>query len=305
MTREWIRLPIAWLVAIGLLVASPSLAGEEDTTKTGGTQPSEAVEEQVQVDIVKETAERRKAMFEEARSALAETNTALKALDEDKKKEALDALARATGKLEILLTRDPGLALAPVAVRYATHDLYATVDEIRTARQQVEELLENGKVQEARALLSGLASEYIISVRNIPLATYPDAIKAVTPLIDAGKTEEAKLALRTALNTLVVTDRVISLPVVRARHMLGAAEKLINKEDRSEEETEAIGVLLQNARHQLELAEVLGYGDEADFEKFRDQIAELDGKIISNESTEGIFGRLRESLDDFQTSFFD
>jgi hypothetical protein len=305
MTRRWIRLPIALLAAIGLFVASPLSAEAEDTMGTEEEQQPEAVEEQVQVEVDQEAAERRKAMFEEARSALDATNAALKALDEGKTKEALDALALATGKLEILLARDPDLALAPVDVRYMTHDLYATVDQIRAARKRVEELLEDGKVQEARALLSGLASEYIISVRNIPLATYPDAIKAVTPLIDNGETEEAKLALRKVLATLVVTDRVISLPVVRARHMLGAAEKLIDKEDRSEEETEAIGVLLQDARDQLEMAEALGYGEEADFKKFRGQIAELEGRIAAQEPTKGTFERLRETLDDLQTSFFD
>ena len=305
MTRRWIRLPVALLAAIGLFVASPLSAEAEDTASAEETQQPEAVEEQVQDEVDQEAAERRKAMFAEARSALDSTNAALKALDEDKTKEALDALALATGKLEILLARDPDLALAPVDVRYMTHDVYATADEIRAARKQVEELLEDGKVQEARALLSGLASEYIISVRSIPLATYPDAIKAVTPLIDKGETEEAKLALRRVLNTLVVTDRVISLPVVRARHMLGAAEKLINKEDRSEEETEAIGVLLKNARDQLEMAEALGYGDEGDFKKFREQIEELEGKIAAHEPTKGVFGRLRETLDNLEASLLD
>ena len=36
---------------------------------------------------------------------------------------------------------------------------------------------------------------------QIPLATYPAAIKAVAPLIDAGHMEEAKAALEAALNT--------------------------------------------------------------------------------------------------------
>jgi hypothetical protein len=305
MTRKWIYLPIAWLMAIGLFVASPSSAEAEDQAKTKGAESSEAVEEQVQGDIDKEAAERRKAMFEEASSALAETTAALKALDEGEIDEALDALARSTGKLEILLARAPDLALAPVDVRHTTYDVYATVDEIRSARDEVEDLLEDGKVQEARALLSGLASEHVISVRNIPLATYPDAIKAVTPLIDKGEIEEAKLALRKVLNTLVVTKHVISLPVVRAEHMLSAAEKLVHKEGRSEEETEAIGILLQGARGQLELAEALGYGDKDDFKTFRDQIAELERKIAANESTEGVFGRLRETLDELRTSFFE
>jgi hypothetical protein len=37
-----------------------------------------------------------------------------------------------------------------------------------------------------------LASETVISTANIPLATYPDAIKEAVRLIDQNKTEEAK-----------------------------------------------------------------------------------------------------------------
>jgi hypothetical protein len=87
--------------------------------------------------------------------------------------------------------------------------------------------------------------------------------------------------------------------------MLSAAEKLVNKEDRSEDEIEAIDILLRNARGQLEMAEVLGYGEEDDFKTFRDQIADLERKIAADESTEGVFGRLRKTLDGLQTSFFD
>ena len=69
-------------------------------------------------------------------------------------------------------------------------------------------------MQQARALLSGLASESELQVTNLPLATYPAAIKAVAPLIDAGKKDEAKAALQLALNTLVVERFITPLPTV-------------------------------------------------------------------------------------------
>jgi hypothetical protein len=48
-------------------------------------------------------------------------------------------------------------------------------------------------VQKARVLIRDLASEIIISVVSIPLQTYPDAIKAVAPLIDRGKIRPAQM----------------------------------------------------------------------------------------------------------------
>ncbi|MCG6863248.1 MAG: YfdX family protein, partial [Chromatiaceae bacterium] len=117
---------------------------------------------------------------------MGETANALKALDEDKPDEALAALEKATGTLELILARDPGLALAPVDVEVVTYDLSASLDTVKTIIEEAEDYLEDGEIQKARRpLVANLASEIRFLTTNIPLATYPDAIKAVTPLIDA------------------------------------------------------------------------------------------------------------------------
>ena len=61
--------------------------------------------------------------------------------------------------------------------------------------------LSRERVQDARLLVADLASEADIHVTEIPLATYAAAIRAVAPLINAGKVDEAKAALYSALNT--------------------------------------------------------------------------------------------------------
>ena len=297
-----ISLITAALLAPG---ASPTSAAQQEGRAQGAVEAQGASEEKIQEEVDEKLAERRRAMLEEAHAALDESYAALEALDEGKSKEALDALARATGRLELLVARDPALALAPVDVDFITHDVYASPEAIREARKEAERLLKEGKVQDARALLSGLASEFVIRVRNLPLATYPDAIKAISPLIDAGETEEAKASLRAALNTLVITDQVFSLPVLRARHMLDEAEELVKKEGPSDEEKEQIDQLVRQARVQLEMAELLGYGDAEDHREFRAQIAELEKKIGADGETKGVFARLRRSLEGFEASFFE
>jgi hypothetical protein len=59
----------------------------------------------------------------DATGAIQDTQAALKQLDEGKTKEALAALERATGKLDIILARDPKLELAPAAVGVVTYDV--------------------------------------------------------------------------------------------------------------------------------------------------------------------------------------
>ena len=75
-------------------------------------------------------------------------------------------------------------------------------------------------MQKARLLVANLASEIVFQTTNVPLATYPNAIKAITPLIDESKLVEAKSGLQAALNTLVVrTEMVIPLPKLRAEQL--------------------------------------------------------------------------------------
>ena len=226
------------------------------------SEQSKAVNPQVQSEVEKQAADKRVQLLKDAQSAIEETQKALDALDQGKKDEALAALERVTGKLDLILARDPKLALAPVNVATVVRDLYANKDTVKATIKEARSDLNDGKVQQARALLGGLASEAELQVTNIPLATYPAAIKAVAPLIDAGKKDEAKAALQLALNTLVVERFITPLPTVRALAMLGEAEKLAGKSGRSNDENKKLHDLVENARQQLELGETLGYGTE-------------------------------------------
>ncbi|MGH8603231.1 MAG: YfdX family protein [Gammaproteobacteria bacterium] len=104
----------------------------------------------------------------------------------------------------------------------------------------------------------------MIRTTNIPLATYPDAIKAVVPLIDAGKTEQAKEELQQALHTLVVTENVIPLPLLRAERMLDKADKLAQRPSETGAEREEAKRLLVHAGYQLDMADTLCYGEQKD-----------------------------------------
>jgi hypothetical protein len=46
--------------------------------------------------------------------------------------------------------------------------------------------------------MEGLASEMVIRTSNLPLGTYPDAIKRAAALLDEQKPQEAKLVLLNA-----------------------------------------------------------------------------------------------------------
>ncbi|KEN16304.1 heat resistance protein YfdX2 [Escherichia coli] len=225
---------------------------------------------EVQPEVQKETdsqaADKRKQVLDEAVSALSLTKSALAALDGKDTARALATLAEVTGKLELIVAREPTLALAGVDVRTIVHDLFANTETIEAMTDEALDALKHGEVQQARHVLALLASEIVITVTNIPLASYPAAVKAVVPLIDQGKIEEAKAALQSALSTLVEERSVLPLPVLRAKLLLKRAEPLVEDGQRSEASNERLETLLNEARQQLEMAELLGYGKRKDFE---------------------------------------
>lgn len=192
------------------------------------------------------------------------------------------------------------MALAPVDVAVVTYDLAAEAETNEEMIDEAEELLEDGKVQEVRALVGSLASELVVQSTNIPLATYPDAIKAVTPLIDEGRIGEAKAGLQSALNTLVVaTEAVIPLPILRAEQLLEEAAALAENEGRTDEENERLAELLEEARSELKVGELLDYGSKESFEAVYEQLDTLEEKTAGGRAGEGWFDKIQRQIAGF------
>jgi hypothetical protein len=288
----------AAILSAGLLIAAPSLAADTPAPIKPQTQSdaSKAVQPQVDKQAADAASEKRKKLLVDATTAIAQTQQALKALEDKKVDDALKALADATGKLEVIVARDPALKLAPVSTTVVTYDLLATPETVKVTIADARKALADGAIPRARLLTDVLASETQIRTTNIPLATYPAAIKAITPLIDAGKIDEAKAQLQTALSTLVITTDVIPLPKVRAENMLKDAQTLTEKKDRSKEENDRLKVDLKGAREQLQMAELLGYGRKQDYQPMYAQLDSIEKSSAGGKSGTGWFDTIKQQL---------
>lgn len=287
------------LVSTGLIVCAPSRAASEfalSSKPQPQSQASKAVQPQVDQQAAQAAAQKRKKLLAEATAALAQTQQALQALEDKKNEEALKALADVTGKLELIVARDPALALAPVSTAVVSYDLFASLDTVKVALAQARRDLADGEVQKARVLIDALASEVQIRTTNIPLATYPTAIKAITPLIDAGKIDEAKAQLQAALGTLVITTDVIALPKLRAQSLLKEAQTLTEKKDRSKEDDDKLARELQAAGEQLQMAQLLGYGKKSDYKPLYEQIDGIRKASAGGKSGVGWFDKIKKQL---------
>lgn len=234
-----------------------------------------------QAEIDGEIDKLRESVVIDAIEAVDETRNALALLTKDQPTEALAAINKAIGKIEETLKREPSLGLKSIYVEKTVHDIQADKDAILSVIEAAKKHLNNGRIQHARMKLSPLASDITISTTSIPLGSYPESLKAIPPLIDSGNIPGAKIALQRLLGTLVTKEYVIPLPPLRAEALLQEAETLAENEMRSEEETNTLQALLAQAHDELEMSEVLGYGNKTDFQAMHEMIYSIE-KIISD-----------------------
>ena len=286
------------MLGVGLMLSTQGFAAESALPKR--PEPQSQPSKSVQVEVNKKTAdtavEKRKELIAEAQTAIVETEKALQALKENNNKEALDALANATGKLELVLARNPKLDLAPVKTDVEIIDLLANRETVKAVLKEAKMDLSDNEIQKARPLIANLASEIDYRTTSIPLSTYPKAIKAITPLIDAGKIDEAKAELQAMLNTLVITTEIVPLPKLRAEEMLKEAQSLSEKKQRTKVENDKLSKDLQGVREQLEMSELLGYGNKENYKTMYEQLDDITKKTANGKSGTNWFDNIKKKL---------
>jgi len=242
-------------------------------------------------------------MIPEALQAIVETQNAVGFLTNNKKEEARKQLVNTLGKLDIIMEREPDLELLPIDVNIEVNDLITDISSIKQITKDAEKALKNEHLQDARALLSGLSSEIQITTVNIPLLTYPMAIKRAVKFLDEGKLKEAEVVLMTELNELVIEDDFLPIPVLQAEVMLD--EALVKHEENAKENKVVVINLLDNAEYQLKLAEALGYGKKnVTYKELNKDIKNLKKSVNSDTDSKGLFKKLKLKLKKFKERLF-
>jgi len=236
-----------------------------------------------------------KTIDQEAVAAIDETRDVVRAIADNRIVDALAGIERATAKINVLLARYPAAAMIPVTVEVNVIDL-APVDRksISNIVTAVNAAILELDFPSARVLLHGLTSELRVRTYNLPLATYPSALRDAARLIDQQKNKEASDVLTTALNTLTVVDRVDPLPLLIAQKEINKAENLADKDK------DTALKLLADSRMQLERATALGYaGKDPEYDALNKSISDLEKQLKGNGNTLQAFTELKEKLSSF------
>jgi hypothetical protein len=268
----------------GAATTQPSLAQSQAQARPQIEQQRRQAEQQAQ-----------QSMDRDAAAALEETQRAINAIADGKTDDALAALERASGKINVLLGRNPSTALIPVQAEVVVIDTApGDVRAIRDIAKAAERAVKDRDYPQARVHLTGLMSEIRIRSYNLPLASYPASLREAARLLQQGKRIEAEAALATALNTLVIIDRVRPLPIAEAQTAIAEAQALRDK-DRDRAVT-----LLNAARDELERGKELGYaGNDPEYASLNKEILDIEKQLKGNQETASLFSRLKDRIGSF------
>jgi len=274
-------------VAAGLLVsgAFASAASKAESNKAVAEAKAKVQKEQKEVKIVKEAVE-----------AVALTNKVLAELDKGNKDQAIKDLEKAIGKLEVVLSAPNAPALIPIDSSIEIVDFPGTLEDIKTGIITAKALLAENKIQQARLILDTLRSEIVLKVINLPLASYPAALKLAAKFLHENRVQEAKTVLAQALATFVEVDMITPLPLVEAIHLVQVAQKLAKTDKKKALE------MLEEAKLSLKKAEALGYTSESDitYKSLEDLIEKVEKEIKGKNKAEKLFEELLKKLKEFK-----
>ena len=305
---------IAILLALCLTLASCSSAknSSDNSTVNAATQTQnqtqsppdlqkqrQEAEQQARPEIEQERKqaeeEAAKNLDQEAMAAIDETQKAIDAIAANKTDQAMAAIERATGKINILLARNPATALIPVSLQVDVIDAAPRDSKaIAELAKNASKAMEDKNYPAARVLLYALTSEIRVRTYNLPLPAYSGALQEAAHLLDQKEPLEASKVLLTALDTLMAVDRVTPLPLVLAREAIEQAKA------KSQSDKAMAQALVETAKKETERAKELGYaGRDPEYTALNTDISNLEKQLKGNEDATSVFAKLEDRLSAF------
>nr|AOH37106.1 hypothetical protein BGP89_12735 [Luteimonas sp. JM171] len=88
------------------------------------------------------------------------------------------------------------------------------------------------------------------------------------------------------------------MPVLRAEILLRNAEALAENKERTDKDNKTLANQLAEARNQLKMAELLGYGNKKAFKPMYEQIDQIEEKTADGKSGKSWFDKIKQQLSD-------
>ncbi len=277
------------------LLFTGTLMAKSDTELTSKELGKNAVEV-----ATKKASDNKVKLIKEALSSLEIASKALQNLEDNKKDEAKKNIELALGKLEVILTSKDVPSLLPIKNRLIVKNFIGTAKDVELALKEVKELIDKGRVQEAGELLISLQSELDITTVNLPLATYPDALKLASKYLMENKIEETKDTLKLALSTFANIQTIIPIPLINSVELVAVASH------KAKENKDLALKYLSSAHDELNKAEKLGYISKSTttYQELHTLIKGVEKEVKGSNKAEKLFNELGEKLKEFKSKIF-
>jgi len=220
----------------------------------------------------------------------------LVALDKNKKDEAIKTLQKAIGKIEVVLSNPKAPALIPLDSKVIVQKFVGSAYDVENAVITAKAFLDNKRVQDARRVVTALVDEIDVSTINLPLATYPVALKEAAKYLHSNKVDEAKRVLQATLNTFVNITSITPIGILEAENLINAASKIAKTNKKL-----ALSHLAQ-AKEALKRAEALGYTSRSDttYKMLNEAISQVEKEIKGKNEATKLFDELKAKLKEFK-----
>ncbi|MCF6206386.1 MAG: YfdX family protein [Sulfurovum sp.] len=278
-------------IAASLLVSTSGIAKEQAAKDATVKEVNK-----IAISNAKEDARNNQAkLVQEAIESLKYAQSAVIDLEHKDAKKATENLEKAIGKLEVILAAKDAPKLLPINNVIRVQEFAGTAEDVEKAVKTVKELLDEGKVQEARALMIPLVSEIDITTVSLPLASYPDALKLAAKYVHDGKLDKAKEVLYIALSTFTEVTEIVPIPLLESTDLIAAASRI------AKENKELALKYLDAASDALDVAEKLGYVSESTvtYKVLHEKIKEVQKEIKGKNKAEKLFESLAKKLKEF------
>lgn len=235
-------------------------------------------------------------IVEEAVEAVSLTQETLSLLGQDKKDDAVKTLEKAIGKMEVVLSHPNAPALLPLDASVVVNEFSGTAHDAENAVITAIALLEKSRVQDARLIIEPLKDEIDVITINMPLASYPAALKLAAKYLHEEKADEAKKVLAAALGTFVEVDIVTPLGIVEAQDLIAAAK------DVAKTDKKLALAHLDAASEALKKAKALGYTSTSNttYKVLNEAIEKVQKEIKGKNEAEKLFEELMSKLKEFK-----
>ncbi len=235
-------------------------------------------------------------VVQEAVDAVALSQQVLVELNANQKDKAIKTLEKAIGKLEVVMSAPNAPALIPIAARVEVSEFLGTPYDVENAVITSTALLRSRHIQEARVIVEKLKDEIDLITVNLPLASYPAALKLAAKYLHEDKIDKAKVVIANALHTFVEVDVITPIGIIQAQQFVQEASKIAKSDKKRAME------YLQAAKMALKKSEALGYTSRSDttYKMLQDAISNITKEIKGKNESTKLFEELIEKLKEFK-----